>query len=50
MLAIVHACAVIGLEGQIVEVETDFNPRAGVPYFTTVGLPDSAVHGGHLMP
>ena len=43
MLAIVRACAVVGLEGYIVEVETDFNPRAGVPMFTIVGLPDSAV-------
>lgn len=43
MLAIVRACAVVGLEGYIVEVETDFNPRAGVPVFTIVGLPDSAV-------
>lgn len=43
MLAIVKACAVIGLEGCIVEVQTDFNPRAGIPSFTIVGLPDSAV-------
>lgn len=43
MLAIVRACAVVGLEGYVIEVETDFNPRAGVPMFTIVGLPDSAV-------
>src|SRR5690349_21734035 len=43
MLAIVHACAVIGLDGCIIAVEVDFNPRAGVPVFTIVGLPDSAV-------
>jgi len=43
MLAIVHACAVIGIDGQIVEVETDFNPRGNLPNFTIVGLPDSAV-------
>jgi len=43
MLAIVHACAVIGLEGSIVDVEVDFNPRVGIPSFTIVGLPDSAV-------
>lgn len=43
MLAIVRACAVIGLDGCIIEVEVDFNPRAGVPVFTIVGLPDSAV-------
>lgn len=43
MLSVVRACALIGLEGQVVEVETDFNPRAGIPSFTIVGLPDSAV-------
>mgnify|MGYP001335362935 FL=1 len=43
MLAIVKACAVIGLDGSIVEVQTDFNPRAGLPSFTIVGLPDNAV-------
>lgn len=43
MLAIVRACAVIGLDGCIIEVEVDFNPRAGVPMFSIVGLPDSAV-------
>ena len=43
MLSIVRACAVVGLEGCIVEVQTDFNPRAGLPNFTIVGLPDSAV-------
>lgn len=43
MLAIAHACAVIGLDGELIEVQVDFNPRAGVPYFNIVGLPDSAV-------
>lgn len=43
MLATVHACALIGLEGHIVEVQVDFNPMAGVPSFTIVGLPDTAV-------
>src|SRR5215207_4744583 len=43
MLSIVRACALIGLDGCIVEVETDFNPRAQIPNFTIVGLPDSAV-------
>ncbi|MBZ0290904.1 MAG: magnesium chelatase, partial [Anaerolineae bacterium] len=43
MLAIVRACAVVGLEGRIVDVEVDFNPRAGIPSFGIVGLPDSAV-------
>ncbi|MAS36113.1 MAG: magnesium chelatase [Anaerolineaceae bacterium] len=43
MLAIAHACAVVGLDGCIVEVETDFNPRAQLPVFSLVGLPGSAV-------
>lgn len=43
MLAVVRACAVIGLDGCIVEVQTDFNPRAVLPSFAIVGLPDSAV-------
>lgn len=43
MLAKVLACAVLGLDGHIIEVEVDFNPRVGVPVFTIVGLPDAAV-------
>jgi magnesium chelatase family protein len=43
MLAIAHACAVIGLDGEIIEVQVDFNPKAGIPSFSLVGLPDSAV-------
>ncbi len=43
MLAIVNTCAVIGLDGQIVEVQTDFNPRAHLPSFNLVGLPGVAV-------
>lgn len=43
MLSIVRACAIFGIDGQIVEVQTDFNPRAALPNFTIVGLPDSAV-------
>lgn len=43
MLAIVHACAVVGLDGELIEVQVDFNPRAGIPAFNIVGLPDSAV-------
>ena len=43
MLAIVNTCAVIGLDGQIVEVQTDFNPRASLPSFHLVGLPGIAV-------
>ncbi len=37
----VHSCAVIGLEGAIVEVEVD--TAHGLPRFTIVGLPDTAV-------
>ncbi len=43
MLAIVHACALVGLDGVLVEVQVDFNPRAVMPNFTIVGLPDSAI-------
>src|SRR5688572_899033 len=42
MLAKTVACEVLGLEGHIVEVETDFNPTA-MPAFIVVGLPDTAV-------
>jgi len=41
MLAKVLSCAIIGLEGAIVEVEVDISP--GLPSFTIVGLPDTAV-------
>ena len=41
MLAKVTSCAVVGLEGAIVEVEADISP--GLPSFTIVGLPDAAV-------
>lgn len=41
MLAQVHSCAVIGLEGAIVEVEVDTS--RGLPSFAIVGLPDTAV-------
>ena len=41
MLAKVISCAVIGLEGAIIEVEVDISP--GLPSFTIVGLPDAAV-------
>jgi magnesium chelatase family protein len=43
MLAIAMACAILGLDGALVEVQVDFNPRATIPIFTIVGLPDSAV-------
>ncbi|MEA1959009.1 MAG: YifB family Mg chelatase-like AAA ATPase [Chloroflexota bacterium] len=41
MLAKVFSCAVIGLEGAIVEVEADLS--SGLPAFNIVGLPDTAV-------
>jgi magnesium chelatase family protein len=41
MLARVHSCAVIGLEGVVVAVEVD--TADGLPSVTIVGLPDAAV-------
>jgi magnesium chelatase family protein len=41
MLAKVTSCAVVGLDGALVEVEVDVSP--GAPGFTIVGLPDAAV-------
>src|SRR3989337_509612 len=41
MLARVYSCAVIGLEGVIVEVEVDYTN--GLPATIIVGLPDAAV-------
>jgi len=41
MLAKVISCAIVGLEGAVVEVEVDISP--GLPQFTIVGLPDIAV-------
>jgi magnesium chelatase family protein len=41
MLARVYSCAVIGLEGFIVEVEVD--TTQGLPSIVIVGLPDAAV-------
>jgi magnesium chelatase family protein len=41
VLAKVHAAAVVGLEGAIVEVEVDTG--RGLPSFVIVGLPDAAV-------
>lgn len=43
MLAIVFACALHGLDALIVEVQVDFNPRATIPSFNIVGLPDATV-------
>ena len=41
MLAKVHSCAVVGLEGRLVEVEVDI--AQGLPAFAVVGLGDVAV-------
>jgi magnesium chelatase family protein len=41
MLAKVYSCAVLGMEGAIVQVEVD--TANGLPSFVVVGLPDTAV-------
>ena len=41
MLARIYSCAVVGLEGVIVEVEVD--TTQGFPGVDLVGLPDTAV-------
>jgi magnesium chelatase family protein len=41
MLAKVSSCAVVGLDGEVVEVEVDISQ--GLPAFSIVGLPDTAV-------
>ena len=41
MLAKSRTCAVVGLDGFVVEVEVDISP--GLPAFNIVGLPDAAV-------
>src|SRR5512147_106994 len=41
MLARTFSCAVVGLDGVIVEVEVDYTN--GLPGMTIVGLPDAAV-------
>src|SRR5512133_574898 len=41
MLARIYSCAVIGLDGVIIECEVDTNQ--GLPSITIVGLPDTAV-------
>jgi magnesium chelatase family protein len=42
MLAKVKSCTVVGLEGRTVDVEVDIS-TGGLPAFTIVGLPDTAV-------
>lgn len=41
MLAKITSCAVLGVEGWLIQVEVDV--AAGLPTFSTVGLPDSSV-------
>ncbi len=41
MLAKVSSCAIVGLGGEVVEVEVDISQ--GLPAFSIVGLPDAAV-------
>ena len=41
MLANTQTCAVIGLDGYVVQVEVDISP--GLPAFNIVGLPDTAI-------
>ena len=41
MLATAQTCAVLGLDGYIVQAEVDISP--GLPAFNIVGLPDTAV-------
>ncbi|MBC8333490.1 MAG: YifB family Mg chelatase-like AAA ATPase [Anaerolineae bacterium] len=41
MLARIFSCAVIGLDGVVIEVEVDAS--RGMPHITIVGLPDAAV-------
>jgi len=41
MLSRVYSCAVIGLEGVVVEVEVNY--AQGLPGMDIVGLPDAAV-------
>ena len=41
MLAHVFSCAVIGLDGVIIDIEVDFGQ--GLPHMAIVGLPDEAV-------
>lgn len=43
MLSTVRACALVGLDGFIIEVQTDFNPRASIPQFVIVGQADNAI-------
>ena len=41
MLAKITSCSVLGIDGWLIQVEVDVS--AGLPMFSTVGLPDSTV-------
>ncbi len=41
-MAKIRTCAVVGLDGKVIDVEVDHNPR-GMPSIAVVGLPDAAV-------
>ncbi|MBI4305422.1 MAG: magnesium chelatase, partial [Chloroflexi bacterium] len=41
MLGKTKSCAIVGLDGMVVDVEVDISP--GLPNFSVVGLPDAAV-------
>ena len=41
MLSKIFSSAVLGIDAYLIEVEVDISK--GLPYFTTVGLPDAAV-------
>ncbi len=43
MLAKALTCAVVGLEGALVEVEAEVDLGLGLTAFNTVGLPDATV-------
>jgi magnesium chelatase family protein len=42
MLANVKSCALVGVDGAMIEVQVDYSP-SGMPAFVVVGLPDAAV-------
>lgn len=42
MLAIVKSCALLGVDGEIIEVQVDYS-NAGMPSFDIVGLPNKAI-------
>lgn len=43
MLSIIKGCTLLGVGGAIIEVQVDFDPRANLPKFYIVGLPDTTV-------